>query len=135
MPVSAVITILTKYQNDVRNTESKVIQHLKESTDEGDVRVNKLDAFVVAESNYVMEGQEYRAKILLAAIDTTKAPNIYVNGNKLAGNNYVATASRVGEHSYSDMLNFLIISVKFKNSISQANTMLASRQPSFQMMI
>ena len=57
MPVSAVITILTKYQNDVRNTESKVIQHLKESTDEGDVRVNKLDAFVVAESNYVMEGQ------------------------------------------------------------------------------
>ena len=69
MPVSAVITILTKYQNDVRNTESKVIQHLKESTDEGDVRVNKLDAFVVAESNYVMEGQEYRAKILLAAVD------------------------------------------------------------------
>ncbi|HQB28618.1 MAG TPA: gliding motility protein GldM [Paludibacter sp.] len=106
MPVSAVITILTKYQNDVRNTESKVIQHLKESTDEGDARVNKFDAFVVAESNYVMEGQEYRAKILLAAVDTTKAPNIYINGSKLAGNNYVTTASRVGEHSYSGYIEF-----------------------------
>jgi len=101
MPVSAVITILSKYQNDIRNTESKMIQYLKERTDEGDARVNRFDAFVVAESNYVMEGQEYRAKILLAAVDTTKAPNVFINGNKLAGNNYVVTPSRSGEYTYS----------------------------------
>ena len=101
MPVSAVITILSKYQNDVRNTESKMIQYLKESTDERDARVNKFDAFVVAESNYVMEGQEYRAKIILAAIDTTKAPNIFVNGAKLSKNDYVVNAGRSGEFSYS----------------------------------
>ena len=105
MPVSAVITILTKYQNDVETQNRKLYKHLKESTDEGDVRVNKLDAFVVAESNYVMKVR-ISCKNLLAAIDTTKALT-YVNGNKLAGNNYVATASRVGEHSYLDMLNFL----------------------------
>lgn len=101
MPVSAVITILSKYQNDVRNTESKMIQYLKESTDERDARVNKFDAFVVAESNYVMEGQEYRAKIILAAVDTTKAPNIFVNGAKLSKNDYIVNASRTGEFSYS----------------------------------
>jgi len=104
MPVSGVITILSKYQNDVRNTESKMIQYLMESTDAGDARVNKFDAFVVAESNYVMEGQEYRAKILLAAVDTTKAPNVFINGNKLAGNNYVVTASRSGEYTYSGFI-------------------------------
>lgn len=101
MPVSAVITILSKYQNDIRNTESKIIQHLKGSTDEGDIRVNKFDAFVVAESNYVMEGQEYRAKILLAAVDTTKVPTVYVNDNKLTGNTYIVPATRLGEHAYS----------------------------------
>jgi len=101
MPISAVITILSKYQNDVRNTESKMIQYLKESTDERDARVNKFDAFVVAESNYVMEGQEYRAKILLAAVDTTKAPNVFVNGAKLRGNDFVVNAGRSGEFSYS----------------------------------
>ena len=101
MPVSAVITILSKYQNDVRNTESKMIQYLKESTDERDARVNQFDAYVLAESNYVMEGQEYRAKILLAAIDSTKKPLVFVNGSRLSENNYVVNASRSGEFSFS----------------------------------
>lgn len=100
MPVSAAITILSKYQTDIRNTESKMIQYLKERTDEGDARVNKFDAFVVAESNYVLEGQEYKAKVLLAAVDTTKAPDVYINGGKIKGNNYVATANRSGEYEY-----------------------------------
>lgn len=107
MPVSAVITILSKYQNDIRNTESKMIQYLKEQTDQGDTRVNKFDAFVVAESNYVMEGQEYRAKILLAAVDTTRTPDVFVNGNKLSGNNYIVTANRTGEHAYSGYIELL----------------------------
>lgn len=101
MPVSAVITILSKYQNDIRNIESKMIQSLKERTDEGDVRVNSFEAFVNAESNYVMEGQQYRAKILLAAVDTTKQPDIFINGNKIEGNNFIVTANRAGEYSYS----------------------------------
>ena len=107
MPIAAVITILSKYQNDIRNTESKIIQYLKERTDEGDARVNKFDAFVVAESNYVMEGQEYRAKILLAAVDTTKAPNVFINGSRLQGNNYVVTANRSGEYTYSGHIELL----------------------------
>lgn len=101
MPVSAVITILTKYQNDIRNTESKMIQSLKERTDENDARVNKFDAFVVAESNYVLEGQEYRAKVVLAAIDSTKKPGVFINGSKLPQQDYRVTASRAGEFKYS----------------------------------
>ena len=107
IPVSGVITILSKYQNDIRNTESKMIQFLKEHVDEGDTRVNKFDAFVVAESNYVMEGQEYRAKIILAAVDTTKVPNVFINNTKLPSNNYVVSANRSGEHSYSGYIELL----------------------------
>ena len=101
VPVSGVITVLTKYQNDIRNAESKMIQNLKQHIDDGDTRVNKFDAFVVSESNYVMQGQEYRAHIVLAAIDTTKAPDIFINDTKIEGNEYVVSANSVGEHTYS----------------------------------
>lgn len=107
VPVSGVITVLTKYQNDVRNTESKMIQSLKEHIDDGDTRVNKFDAFVVAESNYVMLGQEYRAKIVLAAIDTTRIPDIFINDTKIPGNSYVVTPSRLGEQTYSGHIELL----------------------------
>jgi gliding motility-associated protein GldM len=101
MPVSAVITILSKYQTDVRNAEAKIIQYLKQRTDEGDARVNQFNAFVVAESNYVMEGQPYRASIYLAAMDTTKKPNVFIGGSRMQGNVYTTTPSRTGEYTYS----------------------------------
>jgi gliding motility-associated protein GldM len=109
MPVSAIVTILTKYQNDIRNTESKMIQYLKSRTDEGDLRVNQFNAFVVAESNYVLEGQEYRANIVLAAVDSTKKPAVFVNGNKLGTENiYRVIAGRSGEFEYSGYIELPI---------------------------
>lgn len=101
MPVSAVITILSKYQTDIRNSEAKMIQYLKQMTDEGDARVNQFNAFVVAESNYVMEGQPYKANIYLAAMDTTKKPIVFIGGSRLSGNTYSTTPGRSGEYTYS----------------------------------
>jgi gliding motility-associated protein GldM len=65
MPVGASITILTKMQNDVRSTESQVIQYLMDRTDAGDLRVNKLSAYVIPNSNYVIRGGKYSARIIL----------------------------------------------------------------------
>lgn len=104
MPVSAVITILTKYQNDIRNTESKMIQYLRSRTDEGDIRVNQFNAYVIPESNFVLEGQEYRARIVLAAIDTTKRPIVFVNNNRLSDNEFRVTAGRAGEFEFSGFI-------------------------------
>lgn len=104
MPVSAVITILSKYQTDVRSSESKIIQYLKQRTDAGDARVNQFDAFVVAESNYVMEGQPYKANIYLAAMDTTRKPDVFIGGTRLQGNTYTTTPGRAGEYTYSGFI-------------------------------
>jgi gliding motility-associated protein GldM len=101
MPVSAVITILSKYQTDVRSSETKIVEYLKRRTDEGSVRVNEFSAFVVAESNYVMEGQPYRANIYLAAVDTTRRPLVFVGGSRLQGNTYTAVPGRTGQFTYS----------------------------------
>lgn len=102
MPVSAVVTIMTKYQSDVRASESEMIQFLKAQTDASDFRVNKIDAMVVPNSKFVFKGQKYSAKIVLSAVDSTKTPEYYVNGSRLANNTYEFVAgSKMGQSKYS----------------------------------
>lgn len=102
MPAVAAITLLTKLQTDLRQAESEAMTNLINNVDVGDIRVNSLDAYVIPESNMVMRGGKYSARIVLAAIDTTQRPTIYVNGARLGGNGlFELTASGSGEHKYS----------------------------------
>ncbi len=82
-PVVAAITLLTKLQNDVKYAEGETLQTLLANVDAGDVRVNELNAFVIPQSRFVMRGGKYSANIVLAAVDTTARPEVYVNGAKL----------------------------------------------------
>ncbi|MBP3670838.1 MAG: gliding motility protein GldM [Bacteroidaceae bacterium] len=83
MPVVAAVTILTKMQSDVLYVENLALNTLITNIDASDVRVNKLDAFVIPNSKNIMRGSKYSANIVLAAIDTTQVPNIYINGEQL----------------------------------------------------
>lgn len=85
-PVVAAITLLTKLQNDVKFAEGEALQTLLANVDAGDVRVNELNAFVIPQSRFVMRGGKYSANIVLAAVDTTARPEIFVNGTKLGNN-------------------------------------------------
>ncbi len=87
MPVAAAVTLLTKIQSDVRYTEGEVLNNLLNSVDVGDYRVNQITAQVVPESQIVMRGSQYRANIVLSAVDSTKRPAIYVNGQMLPEDN------------------------------------------------
>ena len=87
MPVIAAVTILTKIQSDVRYAESEALHTLITNIDEGDVRVNQLNAFVIPNSKNIMRGGKYSANIVLAAIDTTQRPTIYINGKQLPEEN------------------------------------------------
>ena len=107
MPVGASITILTKMQNDVRTIESQLIQYLMDRTDAGDLRVNKLQAYVIPNSNYVIRGGKYSAQIILAAVDSTQRPEYYVDGQRIndQGRYEVATSS-VGLRKYSGWIAY-----------------------------
>ena len=78
IPVAAAVTILAKLQGDVLNAEGAAIASLMQSVDRGDVRVNQLSAFVIPNSRNVMRGQKYEAQIVMAAIDSTQTPQIYI---------------------------------------------------------
>jgi len=108
MPSGATLPLMTKLQNDIRNAQSTMIQYLRERTDAGDVRVNKLDAYVIPESKYVMRGDKYRAKIIMAGIDSTKSPEYFVDGVKLnARGEYEVSASSVGTKKYSGWIAYV----------------------------
>ena len=83
MPMCASITVLTKLQNDVRAYEGKVVQFLMSGTDASDLRVNKLNAYVIPKSDYVIRGSKYSAKIILAAVDSTQRPEYYIDGQRI----------------------------------------------------
>ena len=107
MPVGASITILTKMQNDVRTTEGQVIQYLMDRTDAGDLRVNKLNAYVIPNSNYVIRGGKYSAQIILAAIDSTQRPEYYIEGQRINDHGiYEVAATGVGIKKYSGWIAY-----------------------------
>lgn len=103
MPVAAAVTLLSKLQNDVRKAEGEVLHDLVSNIDLKDIRVNKLSAFVIPESRTVVSGDKFSAQIVMAAVDTTLQPQIYIGDRRvdLKNSTYEFTAGGVGEHSFS----------------------------------
>lgn len=104
MPVAAVVTMLSKYQSDVRTAEAETVQFLRAKADLQDFNLNKLEVIVNAESSYVLQGGTYKAKIYLAAYDENKVGSYEykVNGSSLGNNNMLHIgASGVGPHTFT----------------------------------
>lgn len=83
MPTISAITLLSELQMNVRQAEGEVLNNLAQDIDVKDLRVNQLNAFVVPQSNMVMQGIPYKANIILAAVDTTQRPKIVIDGKEL----------------------------------------------------
>jgi gliding motility-associated protein GldM len=105
-PVVAAVTLLTKLQNDIRYAEGEALTSLLSAVDAGDVRVNELNAFVIPQSRSVMRGGKYSANIVLAAVDTTQRPAIFIGGKELpkGSNLYEFTTGATGTFDYSGYL-------------------------------
>ncbi|MCK4920588.1 MAG: gliding motility protein GldM [Bacteroidales bacterium] len=76
LPLASVVTILSKMQSDVRFAEAEILSYLLSQIDAGSFKFNKIEAVVLAGSDYVFKGQEYKARVFLAAYDSTKFPTI-----------------------------------------------------------
>lgn len=109
MPAIAAITLLTKLQGDIRQAESEAMATLITNVDIGDVRVNELNAYVIPNSNMIIRGGKYSANIVLAAIDTTQRPAIYINGSRLNNDRglYEFVPGQVGTHEYSGFIEVM----------------------------
>ncbi|MCF0181478.1 MAG: gliding motility protein GldM [Muribaculaceae bacterium] len=109
MPTIAAVTLLSKLQNDVRYAEGEVLNQILTNVDMGDLRVNLVDAFVVPQSRIVMRGTKYSANIVLAAVDTTQRPVVYINGHRLGNDRglYEVGAGAAGNYDYSGYIEVM----------------------------
>lgn len=99
MPVAAAVTLLTKLQSDVRYAEGEVLHTLVANIDMKDIRVNKLSAFVIPNAQTVVRGDKFSAQIVMAAVDTTQVPQIFIGGRQmnLRNNTYEIITGRTGD--------------------------------------
>lgn len=78
MPLAAVITTLSKLQNDVRNAEGYALRTLFGQINQQDFKFDKIEAKVVPVSNYVLKGEPFKAEVFLAAYSTTEQPQMLI---------------------------------------------------------
>jgi len=103
-PTIAALTILSKFQNDVKNTENKVASFCFKKI--GDVKViyDKFEPMVGTNSTYLMPGENLELKAGLGAFNASVKPKVFVNGSPVpVGENGVAElkmpAGGSGAHS------------------------------------
>lgn len=105
-PVIASVTLLSKLQNDIRNAEGAVLHQLVANIDIKDVRVNEINAYVIPTSQTVVRGGTFSAQIIMAAVDTTARPDIYIGNTLLKSSNgrYEAICNSTGEFTLKGYL-------------------------------
>lgn len=110
MPTAAAVTLLTKLQNDIRYAEGQVLNDLVINIDVKDIRVNRLNAYVIPSSRTVVQGGKFSAQIIMAAVDTTRRPTIFVGGKEIPSENglYEIICGRTGDftlNGHIEMVN------------------------------
>lgn len=106
-PVAAAVTLLTKLQNDIRYAEGEVLHTLVKNIDVGDLRVNQVNAYVIPNSQNIVRGGKFSANIILAAVDSTQRPSIYIGEKQLPEDNhglYETICNSTGEFTLAGYL-------------------------------
>ncbi|MEI6900009.1 MAG: gliding motility protein GldM [Bacteroidota bacterium] len=74
--LAADVTILNKIKAEIFNLEFDVTNVLFSAISAEDFKYDKIAARVIPKSNYVFEGEDYEAEIVVAAFDTKATPNV-----------------------------------------------------------
>lgn len=82
-PLAASVTILSKFQTDIKSAESDIVDALLKNVDADVIPFDTVAARVVAQSNYVLTGDNYNADIFLAAFNKTLRPKVMVGSDSI----------------------------------------------------
>jgi gliding motility-associated protein GldM len=78
VPAIAVMTILTKLQQDTKSAENSILEELGKNINKTDYKIDQMVAKVVAPSAYVKRGNEYTADIFVAATSKQANPEVFL---------------------------------------------------------
>ncbi len=110
-PAIAGLTILSKFQNDVKNTEAQVVDHFHSKIGEVKLVYNKFQAIATSNTTYAMPGDPVEITAGVGAFSEAAKPKITINGQPQTltpeGTAIMkTTASGTGEHSVNVVIEF-----------------------------
>ena len=79
-PTIAAITILTKFQNDIRNSEAQVAEFCHKEIGEVELVYDQFSAFAASNSQYLMSGEELVITAGVGAFNSAAKPTISIDG-------------------------------------------------------
>jgi gliding motility-associated protein GldM len=79
-PPIAAVTILTKFQNDIRNSESQVMEYCHKEIGEVELVYDQFNAFASSNSQYLMSGEELVITAGVGAFSSAAKPTISIDG-------------------------------------------------------
>lgn len=102
VPAIAVLTILTKLQQDAKSAENSILEELSKNINKTDYKIDQMVAKVVAPTAYVKRGAEYTADIFVAATSKQSNPEVYLGSftgkvQKDANGNYNVVEGSEGD--------------------------------------
>jgi gliding motility-associated protein GldM len=83
VPTVAALTILSKFQNDVKTAENKVVTFCHEQVGKVEFRFNQYEPIVGQNSNVLLPGQELQITAGLAAMNSDQKPEVYIGGSRI----------------------------------------------------
>jgi gliding motility-associated protein GldM len=79
-PTIAAITILSKFQSDVKNSESQMVDYCYKQIGSVKVVYNQFEAFAGTNATYLMPGDELEVQAGIGAFSAAAKPDITING-------------------------------------------------------
>ncbi|MDG2059625.1 MAG: hypothetical protein P8J34_05685, partial [Flavobacteriales bacterium] len=133
MPSVGALTLLSKWQADVKNMELAVISFLASNVNESFLKFSGAEATTIPSSNFILRNEEFKSTIFLTAFDKSSTPEIFIgnyevdeNGDLILGENgpiwtkapeivpvengkgeYSVKGNRVGPQTYKGLIKIL----------------------------
>jgi len=110
-PTVAALTMLSKFQNNIKNAESEIVTYCHSQIGAVKVIYDQFVPLVSQTSNYVMPGQTITVSAGVGAFNSQAAPSISINGQNVNASQGVGsttiTASGAGSHSVPVHITYL----------------------------
>src|SRR5436190_13437630 len=80
VPTVAALTILSKFQNDIKTSENRIVQFCHTKVGEVVIRFDAYAALISQSSQYLMPGQDLEIKAGVGAFSTAAQPTVTIGG-------------------------------------------------------
>ena len=102
-PTIAALTMLSKFQNNIKNAENMIVTYCHSQIGAVEVHMDQVGVLVGQSSNYLMPGQELTVTAGVGAYSSSVKSNISINGQPISMVNgqgqYKTTVGGAGDHT------------------------------------